>query len=87
MATSKHVRFLNANRHLYEPLFEQQGGVCAICKRPPKKRRLDMDHDHRAMYIRGLLCVRCNRALPSWVTPEWLEEAAKYLRKGDVTVG
>lgn len=29
-------------------LFEKQGGVCAICKRPPGKYRLSLDHDHAA---------------------------------------
>jgi hypothetical protein len=27
------------------------------------------------------LCHRDNRLLASWVTPEWLEAAAAYLRK------
>lgn len=39
-----------------------------------------MDHDHHTMVIRGLLCVRCNRAIAQWMTPEWLEAAAEYLR-------
>lgn len=38
-----------------------------------------MDHDHRTMIVRGLLCVRCNRNLPDWMTPEWLRAAADYL--------
>lgn len=31
----------------YNQMFEEQGGVCKICKRPPKTRRLSVDHDHR----------------------------------------
>ena len=38
-----------------------------------------MDHDHKRMVLRGLLCHRCNRALPDWVTSEWLRDAADYL--------
>lgn len=38
-----------------------------------------MDHDHKAMVVRGLLCVRCNRNVPDWVTPEWLRKCADYL--------
>ncbi len=38
-----------------------------------------MDHNHQLMYVRGLLCFRCNRALPSWMTPEWLRRAADYI--------
>lgn len=32
------------------------------------------------MVVRGLLCVRCNRTVPDWVTSDWLEAAADYLR-------
>lgn len=56
-----------------------QGGVCALCNRPPKRRRLDIDHDHTRLVVRGLLCVRCNRALPAWITKEWLLKAAEYV--------
>lgn len=63
----------------YDQLLTKQNGVCAICGRPPKTRRLDIDHDHKTGAIRGLLCVRCNRALPSWITRAWLWNAALYL--------
>lgn len=43
-----------------------------------------MDHDHREMYVRGLLCHRCNRWLVSWVTSALLRKAADYLDKGPV---
>lgn len=60
-----------------------QGGVCAICGRLPSlKRKFDTDHDHRLMYIRGLLCHRCNRAIPSWMTAKWLHDAGDYIAKG-----
>src|SRR2546426_12269732 len=45
----------------YEKLLASQGGVCAICKHPPMKRRLGVDHDHRDKKIRGLLCIHCNK--------------------------
>jgi len=76
---SQHAKLLRDNRKHYDALLKHQGGGCAICGRPPKKRRLDMDHDHRTMEIRGLLCVRCNRALPSWIDFAWLEAAHEYL--------
>lgn len=48
----------------YERLLEQQGGVCAICGRPPRTRPvLDVDHDHLNGLVRGLLCGNCNRAV------------------------
>lgn len=58
----------------YKAMLEKQGGVCAICKRPPTGRNLDIDHEHqkneksvspesRKERVRLLLCHRCNRAL------------------------
>lgn len=52
---------------------------CEICGNPPKSRGLSQDHDHRTNRTRGWLDHRCNRALPSWVTPWWLIRAAVYL--------
>ena len=63
----------------YAALLAVQDGHCALCPAVPKTRRLDYDHDHKAMRGRGLLCHRCNRALPSWVTVEWLLAAVQYL--------
>lgn len=49
----------------YEALSQKQGGVCAVCKQPPKfpKTRLCVDHDHETGRVRGLLCNECNVAL------------------------
>lgn len=76
---SAHRRFVYAMRHLYDELLALQGGGCAICGGRGKTRRLNIDHDHRTMTIRGLLCHRCNRGLPSWASPKWLRAAADYL--------
>jgi CRISPR/Cas system-associated protein Cas10 (large subunit of type III CRISPR-Cas system) len=68
----------------YEEFVVLNGGErCAIClrERSEKDRRLQRDHDHFSGRPRGLLCVRCNRALPAWMTPEWLRAAADYLEK------
>lgn len=66
----------------YEDYIDLNGGeFCAICGRPPGNRRLDRDHDHRTGRPRGLLCARCNRALPNWITVDWLLAAAAYLRR------
>ena len=69
----------------YAAYLEAQGGRCALCSATPKTRRLNVDHDHRSMAVRGLLCHRCNRALPSWVSPEWLRAAADYLEAARVS--
>lgn len=44
-------------------MLQRQGGVCAICKRPPSDRGLFVDHDHDTGTVRGLLCPACNTAL------------------------
>ena len=45
---------------------EQQGGVCGICRRPPKPgTRLVVDHDHDSGDIDGLCHFGCNRRLTS----------------------
>lgn len=65
----------------YEQYVDLNGGdQCAICGRGrSKNRKLDRDHDHHTRKPRGLLCSRCNRALPSWMTPTWLRAAYAYL--------
>jgi hypothetical protein len=67
----------------YEQWVEEFGEVCGICGRPrmPGQARLHRDHDHKTGDPRGLLCHRCNRALPNWMTPDWLEKAVAYLRR------
>ena len=67
----------------YEALLTAQGGGCAICGNPPKTRRLDTDHDHKTGAVRGLLCHRCNRALPTWVTTLWLRCAIDYIARAN----
>jgi hypothetical protein len=51
----------------YDALFRWQGGVCFICGRKPRTKRLAVDHDHRTGEVRGLLCANnengCNRAV------------------------
>lgn len=64
----------------YEAWVAKFGARCQICGAKPKPgRRLHRDHDHRTDLARGLLDFRCNRALPPWMTPEWLRAAADYL--------
>jgi hypothetical protein len=67
----------------YERLLAAQGGGCAICGNPPRTRRLSVDHDHRTKRVRGLLCFRCNRALPHYLDADWLETAAAYVAGED----
>lgn len=83
---SPHQKLLKKVRPLYELLLERQGGVCAICGNPPVNRRLDIDHCHRGLYIRGLLCHFCNRQLGVRVTPDWMRKAIHYLEQPPVDI-
>lgn len=67
-----------ARKH-YDALLELQGGHCALCPSVAKARRLHLDHDHKTMVVRGLLCWNCNRSLPSRLDSAWLRAAADYL--------
>lgn len=68
----------------YETMLADQGGRCKICgsKRPDGGRwwRFEVDHDHEAHEIRGLLCGHCNRMLGfAKNDPQILLRAAMYL--------
>lgn len=76
----EHRAVLNAHRKHYDALLEFQGGGCAICGRPPGKRRHALDHDHKSMELRGILCTACNMRLTGRHTVEWLQRAADYLQ-------
>ena len=53
----------------YNQKLEQQQGLCAVCHKTETKANqfgivaLAVDHDHTTGKIRGLLCMKCNRAL------------------------
>lgn len=69
----------------YERLLAAQDGHCALCPATGKTRRLHVDHDHKTGQVRGLLCYKCNNALPYWVTAAWLYGALVYLAKTEAT--
>lgn len=75
----RRVRLYAHKDGTYDRLLAEQGGTCAICPAVPKTRRLHIDHDHRTMEIRGVLCFRCNAILRVWITAHWLRRAADYL--------
>jgi hypothetical protein len=47
----------------YAEQLARQAGVCALCDRPPGRKRLHVDHDHETGAVRGLLCLLCNIGL------------------------
>jgi len=67
----------------YETLLAEQNGKCAICGEPPKARRFHIDHVHASpgdtdVWVRGLLCARCNMLLGS-LEGGWRAKAEVYL--------
>ena len=51
-----------AYKIIYERLFDEQDGRCAICRNtvPGKRKRFCLDHCHTTGNLRGLLCDSCN---------------------------
>lgn len=47
----------------YNEMLSDQQGECAICRRPPGKRKLSVDHCHESGRVRALLCAACNRSV------------------------
>lgn len=77
---SEHRKLLRDNRQHYDGILNIQMGVCGICgKPPPENRRHALDHDHKTMTLRGVLCTSCNMRLSDRHTVEWLESALYYL--------
>lgn len=76
----KHMAALQKD---YAGFLALNGGIelCALCGAGPKTRRLQRDHCHDSGRPRGLLCARCNRSLPRWMSPEWLRAAATYIER------
>lgn len=56
-------RFYGITLEYYNDLLTAQGGLCALCRDPPDKEMLVVDHDHATKKVRALLCRRCNQGL------------------------
>lgn len=65
----------------YDAMLSAQGGVCFLCGRPPKTRRLAVDHCHETGAVRKLLCDKCNRYVVFACEryPERVKRAQLYL--------
>lgn len=76
----------------YDKMFRSQGRVCWICKRPPGRISLSVDHQHtlgeksksaeyRRQYVRGIICWRCNSGLQKFKdNADVLTRAGEYIR-------
>jgi hypothetical protein len=64
----------------YEEMARRQDGRCAICSRPPGKKPLAVDHDHRTGEVRALLCSSCNLAIGAFRdSPAAMRNAIAYV--------
>lgn len=65
-------------------LMLEHGTTCPVCKRDSGGKILSVDHCHKSLKVRGLLCTKCNFVLGLVDdSPEILRELAKYLKKND----
>ncbi len=80
-------KWFNLTPEDYDKILAHQGGVCFICKQPPKEnRRLAVDHDHKTGLVRGLLCSFCNRAIAVFRDDfERLRNASSFLESPPAT--
>lgn len=88
------IRTYGITPERYDELLAEQGGVCAICRRPERAQRrgvtweLSIDHDHSCCpgkrscgaCVGGLLCQACNHALSDIEDdPDRIAAMAEYL--------
>lgn len=76
---AQHAKVRRQAAKLYDDMLAAQDGHCALCPNVAGTRKLHIDHDHKTMRVRGLLCFRCNVALRGYMTAGWLRAAADYL--------
>lgn len=69
----------------YLKMLEAQDGLCALCRKPPNKKGLALDHNHKTGKARSLLCDLCNTGLGLFTEdPALLRRAAEYLEQYSV---
>jgi hypothetical protein len=67
----------------YEQLLQKQKNRCAICGVENEISRLAIDHNHKTLEIRGLLCHECNSGIAYFdENTEYLAKAMIYLIGG-----
>lgn len=65
----------------YKCLVQTQNNKCAICSSTQEKTRLAIDHCHKTLKVRGLLCDLCNRGLGFFRdSADRLSKAIEYLK-------
>lgn len=77
----------------WRKMADEQQEACFVCKQKPTKGRLCIDHEHvkgwkkmppekRKLYVRGLLCFRCNTTFVGrGITIDRAHSVAVYLER------
>ena len=75
-------RNYNMSLEEYDKLLVKQNYCCSICKNPPDKKKLVVDHCHNTNKVRGLLCSKCNLLLGNAKDSiNILQNAIEYLKE------
>ena len=75
------------NLDIYNKMLAAQDNKCKICDKESNKR-LQVDHCHLTLKVRGLLCDKCNRGIGHFYDDETLlEKALLYIRNNKETNG
>ncbi len=80
---ARYMRLYRITVAQFDKMMTMQNGCCAICGREPTPgRRLHVDHCHRSLRVRGLLCGFCNQHVLGRGKEEAIlhDEAAAYVR-------
>jgi hypothetical protein len=74
-----HLRTYGLTPEQYADLYNNQEGVCAICR---LREATCIDHNHETGLVRALLCRRCNTGIGQFGDdPELLALAIDYLTR------
>lgn len=73
---------------MFGRLLKLQGGKCKICKTlGTPQTPLVVDHNHKTLLVRGLLCSPCNSALGLFYDDlKRLRAAIRYLKRGPLMI-
>lgn len=68
-----------------QKLSDAQNACCAICKRSETafSKRLAIDHNHRSLKVRGLLCFYCNKYKVGRHSLQTAKDVYEYFLKFD----
>lgn len=72
-----------------QKLSDAQNARCAICDKHESQfnKRLHIDHNHRSLKVRGLLCYRCNKFIVGRHSLETAKKLYEYMLKFDPNGG